>query len=224
MVTVGRAGKLVLVALAALSPTVARAEGEHTPMFGGSVVGASGHADDLAGGQLEAAWWRWRLGLSAEGSMLWGFENRRETALGFTARVLVFDTLVGSLLEPSDVELGIELQGIVERVWWAAPNGHDDATRYGVGAALRLRGATDIEMSNVITESRVFVRVMATPLQYDPAIARTIGPPEPRAASDVMVVIGLGASFGTGEPDYIERFRMVPFSRAARQLARGWFE
>jgi hypothetical protein len=37
-------------------------------------------------------------------------------------------------------------------------------------------------------------------------------------------MIGLGASWGTGDPDYLERFRMEPFSPAARRLAGGWFE
>src|SRR4051794_36004807 len=104
---------------------VAVADGEHSPMFGGSVVGGAAREDALAGGELEAAWWHWRVGMSAEGSMMWTAEDaaRRVTALSLSARLLVFDTLVESLLEPRDVELGIELQAIVERSWWTHAGG-----------------------------------------------------------------------------------------------------
>jgi hypothetical protein len=37
-------------------------------------------------------------------------------------------------------------------------------------------------------------------------------------------MVGVGAAFGTGDPDYLQRFRMEPFSPAAQRLANGWLE
>jgi hypothetical protein len=126
-----------------------------------------------------------------------------------------------SLLEPSDVELGIELHAVVERLWWdnaATP----DSTRYGGGVAFRLRGGGDYDLSPLIAESRLFVRFMST--RWDPggSIARTTGPAEDRETRELMVLVGIGASFGAGEPGYLQRFRMRPFDAAARALASGW--
>ena len=93
--------------------------------------------------------------------MLWRADDaaKRAAVLGASVRLLAFDTLVESLLEPRNVELGVELHGIVER--WI--NDDDSSTRYGVGVALRLRGGSDYDMSNLIAESRFFVRVTTTP-------------------------------------------------------------
>lgn len=219
------AGRLVLAALL-IAPALAAAEGERTPMIGGAVVAASAHKDALAGAQLETSWWHWRFGLSAEGSMLWSGDDaaRRVTVLGLSARLLVFDALVESFLEPRDVELGIELQTIVERAWWTDASALPDVTSYGVGVAMRLRGASDYDLSSLLAESRVFVRVMTAPSIGDPTIARMTTPPADRDVGQLTVMIGLGAAFGNGDPDYLERFRMEPFSPAARRLAGGWFE
>jgi hypothetical protein len=209
-----------------LAPATAFADGERTPMFGGAVVGAANHEDALAGVALEAAWWQWRLGISAEGSMMWSGDDaaHRVTVLGLSTRLLVFDTLVQSLLEPRDVELGIELQGIVERAWGTSGSPEADGTRYGVGLALRLRGGGEYDLSSLLAESRVFVRVMTQrPLAQD-SISRMVTPPGARDTGQVTIMVGLGAAWGSGDPDYLERFREEPFSPAARRLASGWFE
>ncbi len=218
-------GRLVLAALL-IAPAMAAADGERTPMLGGAVIGAAAQEHALAGAVVDAAWWHWRVGLSAEGSMMWSGDDasRRVTVLGLSARLLVFDRLVESLLEPRDVELGIELQGIVERAWWNDASPLPDVTRYGVGVAVRLRGGGEYDLSSLLAESRVFVRVMAAPLIEDPTIARMTTPPKERDTGQLTIMIGLGAAFGTGDPDYLERFRMEPFSPAARRLAGGWFE
>jgi hypothetical protein len=219
----GRGIALGIVLL--LAPASAVADGERTPMIGGSFVGAAAHEDALAGVELEAAWWQWRLGFSAEGSMMWSGDDasRRVTVLGLSTRLLVFDTLIESLLEPRDVELGIELQGIVERAWWTSGSPEADATRYGVGVALRLRGGGEYDLSSLLAESRVFVRVMsARPPQQD-AIARMVTPPGERDTGQLTIMIGVGAAWGAGDPDYLERFRVEPFSPAAQRLASGWF-
>jgi hypothetical protein len=217
-------GILLGVALM-LAPASVAAEGERTPMVGGAVIGAAANEDALAGVVVEAAWSLWRFGLSAEGSMMWSADAaaRRVAVLGLSARLLVFDTRVQSLFEPRDVELGIELQGIVERAWWSqtpAP----DANRYGIGVAVRLRGASDYDMSSLLAESRVFVRLMTSHTTEGMAIARMLTPPKDRDTGELMIVFGVGAAWGRGDPDYLERFRMEPFSPAAQRLAAGWFE
>jgi hypothetical protein len=100
-----------------LVPSIAAADGERTPIIGGAVVGAATHEDARGGVQAEATWWTWRVGVSAEGAMLWRADDaaKRAAVLGVSARLLAFDTLVESLLEPRNVELGVELHGIVER-------------------------------------------------------------------------------------------------------------
>jgi hypothetical protein len=216
----------IALGIVLLAPATAVADGERTPMIGGAVVGAAANEDAFAGAQLEAAWWHWRLGFAAEGSMMWSGDDaaRRVTVLGLSTRLLVFDTLVQSLLEPRDVELGLELQGIVERAWWTSDGPQVDPTRYGVGVALRLRGGGEYDLSSLLAESRVFVRVMTSrPLETD-AIARTVMPPRERDTAQLTVMIGLGAAWGSGDPDYLERFRMEPFSPAAQRLAGGWFQ
>lgn len=214
------AGRLVFALL--LAPTIAAAEGERTPILGGSVVGAAVRDDALAGGSGDVTWWKWRVGLAAEGSILWRADDaaKRVAVLGVSARLLAFDSLVESLLEPRNVELGIELHGIVERWFW-----DDDRTRYGVGVALRLRGGSDYDMSSLLAESRVFVRVMATPaIGHDVVVGRMLTPPKDRDTGALTIMVGVGAAFGTGDPDYLQRFRMEPFSPAAQRLASGWLE
>ena len=50
------------LALLVLAPTVAAAEGERTPMFGGSIVGTAGREDGLGGASVDMTWWSWRIG------------------------------------------------------------------------------------------------------------------------------------------------------------------
>jgi hypothetical protein len=206
-----------------LVPSIAAADGERTPIIGGAIVGAGTHEDALGGVQADATWWAWRLGVSAEGAMLWRADAtaKRAAVLGVSARLLAFDTLVESLLEPRNVELGVELHGIVER--WIDD---DSTTRYGVGLALRLRGGSDYDMSNLLAESRFFVRVMTTPaIGQSPIVGRMITPPTTtRDSGSLTIMVGVGAAFGTGDPDYLQRFRMEPFSPAAQRLASGWLE
>jgi len=139
---------------------------------------------------------------------------------GLSARLLAFDTLVASVVEPRDIELGIELHAIIERTWWSE---QDAATRYGFGVALRLRGDSDYDTS-LLAESRMFVRVMAAPRVQEMWIARTATPPMDRDHSDVMVLVGVGAAFGRGDDGYLERLRLRAFSPAAQRLANHWFE
>jgi len=116
---------VVAAALVVLAPRSAAADGERTPMFGFAVVGAetprtSSDHTELAGASIDLAWWYGRFGLAAEGSALWSVETEgtRVLVAGASARVRVMDMMVHSLMEPRDVEVGLELQGIVERAWW----------------------------------------------------------------------------------------------------------
>jgi hypothetical protein len=215
---------VALAVAIAIAPTTAAADGERTPMFGGSAVAAAMNEDALGGVGLEAAWWHWRVGLSAEGAVLWSVDDsaRRVAMLGLSARLLVFDALIESLLEPRDVELGIELHGIIERTWWSQGAPSTDPNRYGIGVAVRLRGGGEYDLSSLLAESRVFLRVMASPTRDEETIARMISPPRDRDTGTLMIMIGLGASFGRGDTNYLERFRMEPFSPEARRLARDW--
>lgn len=194
---------------------VAGADGEQTPQFGGGVIGTRDAEAEIVGANLELAVWWGRFGLAVEGSRQWSIdpEDPRVTTLGASARVLLFRQLMPSLLEPRDVELGIELQGIVERSWWE--NVDREPVAYGAGLAVRLRGGSD-DFSNLIAESRLFVRVMAARRTQAETIARdTMADPEDRGLS---VVIGLGALFGGGEPKYVERFRPRPLDTQLSNL------
>lgn len=195
----------------ALAPGMAAADGERSPMVGGAAVAAVANEDALAGAQLEVTSWHWRLGLAAEGSMLWSTDEhaRHAAVLGVSARVLVFDGLVQSWIEPRDVELGIELHAIVERAWWIETDPNTAPVRYGVGVALRVRGGGEYDVSNLLAESRLFVRIMKWPPAGDTAIARAVSPPmaTSHGVEDLLFMVGIGASFGTGEPDYVQRFR-----------------
>jgi hypothetical protein len=215
------AARLAFAALV-LAPTVAAAEGERTPMIGGAVVGAAAHEDALGGASLDVTWWAWRAGLSLEGTMLWRADSSAErvAVVGVGVRLLAYDALVESWLEPRNVELGIELQGIAERwLWnddWSTP------TRYGLGVAVRLRGGSDYDLSSLLAESRVFLRVMKTPPTSE-SIGRTVGPAMTER-DPITIMIGIGASWGSGTPEYLDRFRMEPFSPPARRLAGNWLE
>jgi hypothetical protein len=202
-------GALVLVLAAG---TDAAADGELGPMLGGAVIGGHGpeQGSDLVGGSLEAAWWRGRLGLAPESTMLWnlGGDGARATTLGISARLRVHEQMLPSLLEPRDVELGLELHAIAERTWWSGDGRQDSPTGYGVGVAVRLRGGSD-DFSTVLTESRLFVRAMSSQRAAGDAAARAMVPAEERA-SELTILVGIGAAFGTGEPRYLDRFRLHP--------------
>src|SRR5262245_38861090 len=109
----------MLSALAlALLPTVAHAEGERGPMLGGALIASRAPDTELAGAQLELALWRWRVGVAVEGSHEEGIDARLNK-LGGSLRLLLYRELTPSLIDPNqDVELGMELHGIVERAWW----------------------------------------------------------------------------------------------------------
>ena len=188
----------------------AHADGERTPMFGGSVLAAhDGSRAELVGVELELAWWWRHLGLAVEGAQrraIGDDDGIGTSALGASARVLVAEQLVPSLLEPRDVELGVELHGIVERAWSSRVDaGQDPAIRYGLGIAARLRGGGD-DGSALLAESRLFVRVLWARGDTTGAIARGAAP-VPDRGGETLVLVGLGAAWGTGERDYAERFR-----------------
>jgi hypothetical protein len=197
------------IALVCVLTATAAADGERTPLFGGSVVGeqAAGQDDPLAGAQLEIAFWRGRFGAAVEGARTWSTTDRDVSTMSVSGslRVAVFETLVPSLLDPRDVEFGIELQGIVERSWWSMPTGRDPVA-YGLGVAFRLRGGSDDEFSPLLAESRLWFRVtsargsdMAVPLGARAA---------PEVGNhDLTFLVGLGASFGVGDMQYLQRFR-----------------
>lgn len=203
-------GRLACAFALLLTSHAARADGERSPMVGGSIV-ATRDVDSggFAGAGLEVAQWWGRVGLGIEGTRQWAIDSMgpRVTTLAGTARVLLFSGLVPSLLEPSDCELGIELQGIVQRAWWAnvAPAPAD--VEYGAGLALRLRGGSDDAFTPLlIAESRLFVRVLRERTQPMEVIAKgdaTIG----ARGEGTIVLIGLGALFGGGDAKYVERFK-----------------
>jgi hypothetical protein len=210
-------GVLVLGVGLVVGTRGAAADGERSPMFGVALVGAESalspdqHAD-LAGGALELAWWHGRIGLAAEGSARWSIaadDSTRAIVAGASARVLVLQTMMPALLEPRDVEVGVELQGIVERTWWTGAASQAAPLGYGLGLALRLRGTGDKEASVLIAESRFFVRVMSSGWR-ELDVARTTSAVG-GADRALTVLIGIGASFGVGTTAYVDRFRLHPF-------------
>jgi len=203
---------VVVVVLATAASPLVHAGGERSPMVGGAVI-ASQTTDEaeVAGLSLEVALWWNRIGLALEGSRQWDVatvDGPRVTTLAASARLLAYDHLIPSLLEPSDVELGLELHGIVQREWWDDVPSAPQPLSYGAGIAVRLRGGSDDYFSRLLlAESRLFVRVLKTraPESMD-VIAKgsgTVGYPE----RDLTVIIGLGVLFGGGDPAYCERFR-----------------
>lgn len=175
-------------------------------MFGGGVL-AGREADEqgVVGVGVEATYWWHRLGIAVECSRRWDVVSGEPSSTTVTGglRVLLADQLLGSAIEPRDVELGLELHGVVEHAWF-----DDDrrATAYGGGLALRLRGGGDAFDSSLLAESRLFLRVMAAPAR-DPGIARTVDPTMPDRRSAMSVVVGLGAVWGSGERRYADKFR-----------------
>ncbi|HEX5061566.1 MAG TPA: hypothetical protein VFV99_19495 [Kofleriaceae bacterium] len=192
-----------------ISGADAAADGEATPMIGGSVVWSPSaeQPSGMIGLAVEAAWWSGRVGVAVEGSGRSYVDNDQPRAfvLGSSVRLRLFDGLWRSWVDARDVEVGIELQGILERWWYQRNEPELDPARYGVGLALRVRGGAD-DGSLRISESRFFIRVLAAPTVTDHAVARSMTPPaeEPR---ELMLLIGIGAAFGSSDPDYIERFR-----------------
>ena len=204
--------RLAAFALVATAAADASADGEQTPMLGGAVVAASGPEQygDLLGAKLEAAWWWGRIGLAPEGAMLWDVagDGTRAATLGASARIRVLEQMLPSLLEPRDVELGIELHAIVERTWWDGDRRGESPTGYGLGIAVRLRGGSD-DFSSILTESRLFVRAVSGQPAEAGAAARAMELTGERAR-ELTILVGLGAAFGLGEPRYLDRFRLRP--------------
>ena len=199
----------VAVALMMAMTGGAAAEGERTPMFGGALTYSEvpDHRAALVGGAVDLAWWSGRLGLAVEAAARHAIDDSAgNVAVAGSARVLVADWLWTSALEPRDVEMGIELQLIAERMWWS----RDDSTdAYGLGAAIRMRGGSDWEFSSLLAESRLFVRVMTSRGEPSGVAARAAdGVAEQPGRGTVTVMIGLGAAFGAGDPRYLDRFRL----------------
>lgn len=186
------------------------ADGERTPMIGGSLLTArDGNRAELVGVAVEATWWWGRIGVAAEGAQRADVADVsvRTGVLGASLRVLVADQLMPSLLEPRDVDLGLELHGVVERAWSSRVNtGDDPAIRYGLGLAARLRGGGDDD-SALLAESRLFVRVLWSGSHESQVVARRDAPVSDR---EVLVIVGLGAAWGVGERQYADRFKAHP--------------
>ncbi len=132
----------------------------------------------VAGAELEVALWRGRFGIAIAASRQAGIDGTGPsvTAVDASVRVLLLRHLMPSLLEPRDAELGVEVQGIVERTWW--DNVDRECAPIGFGFVVRLRGGSD-EFSNLIAESVVRSRVrVAMP---DPVLAELIATLDPTA-------------------------------------------
>lgn len=196
-----------LALLATMS--VAEANGELGPMIGGGIVASRGSDTEVAGIAVELVQWYGRVGLAAEASRQWSVEGVDGPRVGVVAgslRLLVFDHVVPSLLDSREVvDLGIELQGIAERAWWEDAPSQRDPVSYGLGLAIRLRGASDDDRSNLLAESRLFVRVTRS---RDVEMNIAARDAMPAAARDgVSVIVGLGALFGGGKAAYVEKLR-----------------
>lgn len=201
--------------LVMLGGGAASAEGEYGPMVGGALIAAQGpERTEVAGLQAEMAFWYGPIGLGLEGARQWSFDEDgpRVATVAASARLLVFRQLVPSFLEPRDVELGFELQGLVERAWWENTTRDRAAVGYGVGIAVRLRGGSD-DLSNLLAESRLFVRVVRGHAGLPDTAARGAMADDTDRAT--AVTIGLGAAFGGGKPGYIDRFRSRPLDTIA---------
>ena len=197
----------------ALSATVsipsAHADGETSPMLGGSLLaGASTQeSESMAGVALETAlWWRW-IGVAVEGSARAPVEQdaKKSLVVGGSLRLRVIQMLVPSLFELSDVELAVELQGIVERTVWDGALTEHEPYRRGIGVALRFRGSTEDYAPRLIAESRFFLRVMSWREPEAGLLARTTMPTT--TTNELMVMVGVGAAFGGGDARYLRQFR-----------------
>ncbi len=198
----------------ALHAPPASAEGEFGPMFGGSVVaGRAADETETAGVELEVSVWRGPIGLALAGSRqaVLDQDGPRVTAVDVSLRVLALRALIPSLLDARDVELGIELHGIVERAWWDGDDRGRRSLGYGLGFAVRLRGGSDDDQSNLLAESRLFARAMTSRNDDEDELAlRMSGGPDTARDREVTFVVGLGAVFGGGQPGYVQRFRRRP--------------
>lgn len=193
------------VALVVAMTGTAAADGERTPMFGGALTYTSVEdRTELVGGQLELAWWARWVALAVEGAAQREVadEQARTLAVAGSARLLVATWLWPSLFEPRDVELGLELHAIAERTWRSRD---DRSDALGFGVAVRMRGGSDWEMSSLLAESRLFVRVMQ-PREDDAAMVDAAS--ALTTERGLIVTVGLGAAFGAGTPRYIQRFRL----------------
>jgi hypothetical protein len=208
---------LAVAVMIAMSGSAA-AEGERTPMLGGAVTLTDAQERrELLGGELELAWWAGRIGLAIEAAARRDIidEDGRSVAVAGSARLLVADWLWPSLFEPRDVEAGVELQAIAERAWWSRD---DHADALGLGLALRVRGGSDWQPSELLAESRLFVRVMRSRGGAADAVARAAEPTMvPAERGGTTVVVGLGVAFGVGTRHYLERFRRRPFDSGSRR-------
>lgn len=209
--------KLAVALLALLSSANAFADGEESPMLGINLVGgetalAPDQTLDLAGIGGEVAWWHGAFGLAVEGSSRWSIatDGTRAFVAGGSARLRLFDRMVRSLIEPRDCELAFELHAIVEHTWWNDRAPMADPNAYGLGVAMRLRGGGDAPGSTLLAESRFFLRVTTSRWSGLDGVARTTMPSSPtdRAYS---VVFGIGASWGSGSPAYVQKFKPEPF-------------
>lgn len=206
---------LVAIALtASVSIPNAAADGETSPMLGGALVaGASTEPSaSMAGVEIDVAmWWRW-LGVAVETSARAPVEDNagRTVVLGGSLRLRLMQVLVPSLFEPSDVELAVELQGIVEQTVWEGTLTDREPYRRGVGIALRLRGSTEDYAPRLITESRFFIRALWWRQPGEDHVARTTLPPATETR-ELIILFGVGAAFGGGEPRYLQQFRRRPF-------------
>lgn len=176
-------------------------------MIGGGVLAARGSGESdigVVGVGLEATYWWHRIGVSVEGSRRWDVESGdpESATLAGGLRLLLADHLLGSIIEPRDLELGLEIHGVVEKSWFDA--GGDDVA-YGGGAALRLRGGGDAFDSTLLAETRLFVRVMTPRSRSSFAERATEAPMAER--TPISVVVGLGAVWGSGERKYADKFR-----------------
>ena len=200
--------RVVVVFMMAMTGGAA-AEGERTAMFGGGLTYSEvpDHRAALVGGELDLAWWSGRLGLAVEAAARHAIDDSAgNLAVSGSARLLVADWLWTSVIEPRDVEMGVELQLIAERMWWSRD---DSADAYGLGAAIRMRGGSDWEFSSLLAESRLFVRVMRSRGEPSSVAARAVDAiAEQPGHGAVTVMVGLGAAFGAGDPHYLERFRL----------------
>jgi len=207
---------MVAVAVISIAATDASADGEDTPILGVNAIGgdqtiAPDQHAALGGLGLDLAVWHGRLGLAVESSARWAVaaDTERELVLGASARVRVLEHMLPSLLDPRDVEVGLELQAIIERTWRNIEE-PVDPNAYGVGIALRVRGSGDPDNDEFMSESRFFLRVMASKWSELDTLARTMMPTSPTERA-ITVLLGVGAAFGSGTPGYMNRFRLHHF-------------
>ncbi len=207
---------LPLVVLSVSPP--AHADGERTPMIGIAGLAAETQRTPdataaLGGFAVDVASWHGRFGLAAEASGLWSIDDTggRAYILGASARLRLVQGMMTSPVEPRDIEAALELHAIAERAWWSGAPSTADPIAYGLGLALRLRGGGDPDGSTLLAESRFFLRVMSSRWNQLDAIARTMEPVPTTSPRSLTVMVGIGASFGSGTPDYVRKFRLRPF-------------